>query len=177
MADRLKAIAWKAPGTAIKKGFSRAALMEEYFRRAALWLDAYGEPQMWPFFDLAEIVDPSVRVDPVLIEDIELFIDDACGSSYAMDSGAAAVQWAALTSAPGVQLPPLPDPFEPLLRLYERGGASFQFANGFIDFGMIMVPRGRWRGHLALDPVVELDDRALDVLDAAGWARFENPTG
>ncbi|MFI9363951.1 hypothetical protein ACIG5E_23285 [Kitasatospora sp. NPDC053057] len=117
-------------------------------------------------------MDPTVRAAPAVITDIEDFIDDASGSSYAMDSGAAAVQWAALTSAPGVQLRPLPDPFEPLLRLYERGGSGFSFANGFIDFGMIMVPRGNFRKHLSLAPVVGLDDRALDAVDAAGWARF-----
>ncbi|MET8626170.1 hypothetical protein ABZW30_20850 [Kitasatospora sp. NPDC004669] len=172
MVDRLKAINWKSPGEAIERGYSRAALMEEYFRRAALWLNAYGEPQMWPFFDLAEIVDPSVRADPAVIADIQGFIDEASCSSYAMDSGAAAVQWAALTSAPGVQLRPLPDPFEPLLRLYERGGSSFRFTNGFIDFGMIMVPRSNWRKHLSLTPVIELDGQVLDAVDAEGWARF-----
>ncbi|MEU9047090.1 hypothetical protein AB0D63_36400 [Kitasatospora sp. NPDC048343] len=165
MVDRLKAINWKSPGEAYEKAYSRAALMEEYFRRAALWLDAYGEPRRWPFFDLAEIVNPAIRADPAVIADIEDFIDDACGSSYAMDGGAAAVQWVALTSAPGVQLPPLPDPFEPLLRLFERGGAGFSIANGFIDFILIMVPRGNWRMHLSPTPVVELTDEALDSLD------------
>ncbi|MET9179343.1 hypothetical protein ABZX88_14125 [Kitasatospora aureofaciens] len=172
MIDRLRAIDWKSPGEAYEKAFSRAALMEEYFRRAALWLDAYGEPERWPFFDLAAIVDPTVRADPAVITDIEDFIDDASGSSYAMDSGAAAVQWAALTSMPGVQLRPLPDPFEPLLRLFERGGSGFSFANGFVDFGLIMVPRASWRKHLSPTPVVELNDQALDAIDAQGWARL-----
>lgn len=156
----------------MEKSYSRAALMEEYFRRAALWLDAYGDTKYWPFLDLAAIVDPAVRADPAVIADIENFIDDASGSSYAMDSGAAAVQWAALTSTPGVQLRPLPDPFEPLLRLYERGGAGFRLTNGFIDFGMIMVPRGNWRMHLSPTPVVELNDEALDSLDERKWAEF-----
>ncbi len=172
MVDRLKAVNWKSPGEAFEKGYSRAALMQEYFRRAALWINAYGEPRRWPFVDLAEIVNPDIRADPAVIADIEDFIDDACGSSYAMDGGSAAVQWAALTSTPGVQLPPLPDPYEPLLRLYERGGVGFSFANGFIDFGMIMVPRGNWRMHLSPTPAVELSDEALDSLDARKWAEI-----
>ncbi|MER6303777.1 hypothetical protein ABT247_30055 [Kitasatospora sp. NPDC001539] len=170
MVDRLKAVCWKSPGEAFEKGYSRAALMKEYFRRAALWVDICGEPQQWPFFDLAEIVNPDIRADPAVIADVEDFIDEACGSSYAMDSGSAAVHWAALTSAPEVQLPPFPDPFEPLLRLYERGGAGFAFANGFVDFGMIMVPRGNWRMHLSLTPVIELNDETLDALDERKWA-------
>ncbi|MFG3225397.1 hypothetical protein ACGF07_11555 [Kitasatospora sp. NPDC048194] len=170
MVDRLKAVSWKSPGEAFEKGLSRAALMEEYFRRAALWINSYGEPRRWPFFDLAEIVNPAIRVDPAVIADVEEFIDEACGSSYAMDSGAAAVQWAAVTSTPEVQLPPLSDPFEPLLRLYERGRAGFAFANGFVDFGMIMVPRSNWRMHLSLTPVIELNDETLDALDERKWA-------
>ncbi|MER6303778.1 hypothetical protein ABT247_30060 [Kitasatospora sp. NPDC001539] len=156
----------------MEKSYSRAALMEEYFRRAALWLDVYGDTQYWPFLDLAAIVAPAIRADPAVIADIEGFIDEASGSSYAMDSGAAAVQWAALTSAPGVELPPLPDPFEPLLRLYERGGSGFRLTNGFVDFGMIMVPRGSWRMHLSPTPIIELDDEALDALDERKWAEF-----
>ncbi|MFG2842796.1 hypothetical protein ACGF12_06420 [Kitasatospora sp. NPDC048296] len=172
MVDRLKAISWRSPVEALEKSYSRAALMEEYFRRAALWLDVYGDPQRWPFFDLAEIVNPAVHADPAVIADIEDFIDEASGSSYAMDSGAAAVQWAALTSTPGVRLHPLPDPFEPLLRLYERGGSNFRLTNGFIDFGVIMVPRGNWRTHLSPTPIVELNDEALDSLDERKWAEF-----
>ncbi|MFJ9842337.1 hypothetical protein ACIRYZ_17995 [Kitasatospora sp. NPDC101155] len=172
MVDRLKAINWKPSGDTFEKGFSRAALMQEYFRRAALWLNAYGDTEWWPFIDLAKIVNPDVRADHAVIADIEGFIDDACGWSYAVDSGAAAVQWAALTSTPGVELRPLPDPFEPELRLYERGGSGFFSANGFLDFGPIMVPRGNWRMHLSPTPVVELDTQALDAVDAEAWARF-----
>ncbi|MFG3225394.1 hypothetical protein ACGF07_11540 [Kitasatospora sp. NPDC048194] len=172
MVDRLKAVNWKSPGEAFEKGFSRAALMKEYFRRAALWVDTCGEPQQWPFFDLAEIVNPAIRVDPAVIADVEDFIDEACGSSYAMDSGAAAVQWAAVTSTPGTRLPSLPDPFEPLLRLYERGGAGFAFANGFIDFGVVMVRRGKWRMHVSSTPVIELNDETLDFLDERKWAEL-----
>lgn len=139
--NRLRAIRWRAHDEALEKAYSRAALMKEYFRRSALWLNSYGDTRRWPFFDLAAIVEPTVRADPAVITDIEAFIDDAADSSYAMDSGVAAVQWAALIDAPGLQLRPLPDPFEPLLRCYERGGSGFAFVNGYIDFGVIMVQR------------------------------------
>ncbi|MEU9047088.1 MULTISPECIES: hypothetical protein [unclassified Kitasatospora] len=178
MAERLKGIQWAAYREAHEKSFSRAALMEEYLRRAALWLNAFGDTDEWPFFDLAAIVAPAVRADPALVADVENFVDDASNSGYAVESSMAAIQWAALRDTPGLSLPLLPDPFEPLLRLFERGGVAFSFANGFIDFGMIMVPRGNWRKHLSPTPVVELDDRALDAVDAEGWARLRprNPT-
>ncbi|MFF2143326.1 hypothetical protein [Kitasatospora sp. NPDC058190] len=173
MVDRLKAIEWMAYQEGQEKAFSRAALMKEYLRRAALWLDSYGDTDEWPFFDLAAIVAPAVRADPAMVSDVEDFVEDAsAGSWHAIECSAAAVQWAALRDASGPVLPPLPDPFEPLLRLYERGGAGFSYANGFLDFGMLMVKRGNWRSHLSPDPVVDLDDKALDALDERSWAEF-----
>ncbi|MFI9319853.1 hypothetical protein ACIGXI_08730 [Kitasatospora aureofaciens] len=172
MVDRLKAIEWSAYQEGQDKAFSRAALMKEYLRRAALWLDTYGDTDEWPFFDLAAIVAPAVRADPAVVSDIENFIEEASGSWHAIECSAAAVQWAALRDSSGSVLPPLPDPFEPLIRLYERGGSGFSFANGFLDFGMLMVKRGNWRSHLSPDPIVELDDNTLNALDEQSWAEF-----
>ncbi|MCX4745566.1 hypothetical protein OG455_08520 [Kitasatospora sp. NBC_01287] len=166
MIDRIKAVDWRAHNEALARSGSRAALMREYFRRAALWLEVHGEPKWWPFFDLAAVVDPSFRADPALTAEIEEYVDDTAGSAYATDISVAAVHWAALLDTAGHQLPDLPDPFEPLIRVYERGGV-FRLENGFIDFGYAMVRRGPWREHLAPTPVVQLDDRVLDELDEA----------
>ncbi|MFI8459441.1 hypothetical protein [Kitasatospora sp. NPDC085464] len=124
----------------------------------------------WPFFDLAAIVAPGIRADQALVAAIEDFVEDASNSWHAVEASTAAVQWASLHDAPGLSLSPLPDPFEPLLRLFERGGAAFSFADGFIDFGILMVRRGNWRSHLSPSPVVELDDDTLDALDERRWA-------
>ncbi|MFJ8623023.1 hypothetical protein ACIRD3_09255 [Kitasatospora sp. NPDC093550] len=172
MVDRLKAIEWSAYQEGQDKAFSRAALMREYLRRAALWLDAYGDTDEWPFFDLAAVVAPAVRADPAVVSDTEDFVEEASASWHAVECSAAAVQWAALRDTSGLLLPPLPEPFEPLIRLYERGGAGFSYANGFLDFGMLMVKRGTWRSHLSSDPVIELDEDTLDALDERSWAEF-----
>jgi hypothetical protein len=50
--------------------------------------------------------------------------------------------------------------------VYERGGI-FAMENGFIDFGGNMVPRRTWRENLSTIPIVSLDDRILNELDAA----------
>ncbi|MGW3042920.1 hypothetical protein ACWC9T_23390 [Kitasatospora sp. NPDC001159] len=75
--------------------------MEEYFRRAALWFDAYGDTDEWLFFDLAAIAAPAVRADPALVADVEDFADDASNSRYAVECAVAAVQWATLRDTPG----------------------------------------------------------------------------
>ncbi|MFE7528755.1 hypothetical protein ACFU7Y_24000 [Kitasatospora sp. NPDC057542] len=115
----------------------------------------------------------TVRIDPAVVADVEDCVEDASGGSWhAIECSAAAVRWAALRGASGPVLPPLPDPFEPLIRLYERGGAGFSYANGFLDFGMLMVERGNPRTHLSPEPFVELDDAALDALDERSWTEF-----
>ncbi|MFI8459440.1 hypothetical protein [Kitasatospora sp. NPDC085464] len=171
MVERLKRIHWTAHKEALEKSFSRAALMKEYMRRTALWLDVYGDTKYWPIFDLAAVVAPDVRADPAVVAEVEEFVDAASSRWYAVETSVAAVHWAALSDAPGLNLPPLPDPFEPLIRVYERGGL-FSFANGFVDFDTSMVPCRDWRSHLSTTPVVELDDASLDAFDERSWAEF-----
>ncbi|MFI6151164.1 hypothetical protein ACIBCA_00500 [Kitasatospora sp. NPDC051170] len=171
MVNRLKDIRWDAHKEAREKSFSRAALMKEYMRRCALWLDAYGDTRYWPFFDLAAIVAPGVRAAPAVVAELEEFIEGSTTMWLAAEPSVAMVEWAAVRDASGPDLRPLPDPFEPLVRLYERGG-PFSFANGFADFGAVMVPLRDWRAYLSPTPVVELEDDALDALDERGWAEF-----
>ncbi|MFH8382016.1 hypothetical protein ACH4E7_13860 [Kitasatospora sp. NPDC018058] len=176
MVDRLKALNWTSHGEALEKSYSRAALMKEYLRRTALWLDVYGDTRYWPVFDLAAIVAPEVRAAPAVVADVKEFVDAASHRWYAAETSVAAVQWAALSDVPGLNLPPLPDPFEPLIRVYERGGL-FSYANGFVDFDTTMVPCRDWRAHLSPTPVVELDDAALDALDDRSWAELRTLAG
>ncbi|MFG3225396.1 hypothetical protein ACGF07_11550 [Kitasatospora sp. NPDC048194] len=174
--DRLKAIRWTDHEQALAKSFSRAALIREHMRRTALWLNVYGDTEYWPIFDLAAVVAPEVRADPAVIANVEEFVDAASNRWYAVETSVAAVHWTAVADTPGLKLPPLPDPFEPLVRAYERGGL-FSFANGFIDFETVMVPCGEWRAHLSPTPVVGLGDQDLDAVDAAGWERFNHSAG
>ncbi|WP_316527051.1 hypothetical protein [Kitasatospora brasiliensis] len=57
------------------------------------------------------------------------------------------------------------------------GGAGFSYANGFLDFGMLMVRRGNRRTHLSPEPVTGLGTAVLDALDERGWAAFHALAG
>ena len=61
MAERLEAISWERFGD---RSWSKAALMKEYFRRAARWAAAYECDTRIPFFDIAACVDPGVDPPP-----------------------------------------------------------------------------------------------------------------
>jgi hypothetical protein len=145
---------------------SRVALMREYLRRSAWWAQAVNATDEWPFFDIAARIDPAVRASSYLADRLDDFIESAVHAPVVASTCRAALHWSALVTTPGTQVPNLPDPFEPLLAMYERGGSFTATANGFIDVGSASIMCRSWRDHLATEQLASLDDRSLDQLDS-----------
>ncbi|GAA1364716.1 hypothetical protein [Catellatospora chokoriensis] len=164
LADRLARVEWLDDD---ERAPSRARLMSEYLRRAALWAQRLDAAGRWPFFDIAQLVDPGTRADPELVR--EVYAQVAARGANHLDRRLCeyALHFAALAE-PGSALP---DPFAPLIELYERGG-QFQQEAGLIYFGPMGVKLGSMADHLAAEPVAT-DPAALDALDAAWQARRE----
>ena len=76
------------------------------------------------------------------------------------------MRFAALREVPGVELPDLPDPFEPLLLLWERGGEVVLDELGGAYFGTAYVGARTWAERVSEEPVVSLDPAVLDGIDA-----------
>lgn len=114
---------------------SRIALMREYPRRSALWAQALDRMEQWPFFDIAAAVDPEAQVDEELLGSV-------------LDS-----------------LEGLPDPFEPLLAVHERGG-SFGRKAGSIRIGPgDGIPDRAPEAYARCAPADDPGRAALDALD------------
>ncbi|MCX4745567.1 hypothetical protein OG455_08525 [Kitasatospora sp. NBC_01287] len=161
--DRVRAVVWNDWDGAFEHTRSRAALMREYLRRAALWARWCGAEEAWPFLDLAERVDPGTRAAEDVVDELEEYLAEQVGRHSIRETCRGAVQWAALRAGSHVELPDLPDPYEPLLLMYERGG-GFHIEE-FIDLNGVMVRLKRLEDHLSPEPVVALDRAALDALD------------
>src|SRR3954465_2089920 len=102
MADRLRAIDYERHGD---KAWSKAALLKEYFRRAARWADAYGCDTRTPFFDIALCVNPTIRADQETVDNVLRAVDS--GTRNGITRVAPFIlNWAALRAAPGVTVPP-----------------------------------------------------------------------
>jgi len=159
---------------------SRRTLMREYLRRAAWWareLHAEGE---WPFFDIAVRFAPDVRAPEDLTAPLETLIHERIGWPRVASTCRAALRWAALLDA-GVPVPEgLPDPFEPLILMFERGG-GFMTENGFIELdgsSLPLITAGEGTGlrrktaqdFLLTKPFSALDQSSLDALDEDGGA-------
>jgi hypothetical protein len=76
---------------------------------------------------------------------------------------AAIVHWAALGDLPRQRFPELDDPYEPMLALFDRGGA-YSLSHGFIELGYGAFPVLSVTERAALEPR-PIDPETLDRLD------------
>jgi hypothetical protein len=139
--------------------------MKEYLRRAAWWTKATKRSDWYPFFDIAAAVDPAVRAAQVVVGRVSANLSTIQLHPLVRQACINALHFAALLDA-RVPLPAAPDlPYEPLLKMFERGEGFWHEGSGFLDVDTIGVPIGKIEDNLRERPYVELDDAALDALD------------
>jgi hypothetical protein len=165
--DRLRAITWDDDfSVSLAHARSRAVLMREYLRRAALWAQAYDATADWPFFDLARYVAPDFVLDPAISAEMEEYINRDVGTPSIQTVCRGAVRWAAVRADATAGLPDLPDMYEPLLLMFERGGG---YAIGqFIDLQGVAIPQGNLEQNLSATPFLSLANSTLDALEGRG---------
>jgi hypothetical protein len=143
--------------------------MREYLRRAALWAKLLQATEHWPFFNVAGFVDPEVRAEPGVVKQLETALQPFSLWPAIKMTCIWYLHWQAFRRdrAEDVAGANLPDPFEPLIRFYERGGRFFT-EHGFINIDVVGIPaqvRG-WQAYDSPAPFVALEDSVLDHLDA-----------
>jgi hypothetical protein len=138
--------------------------MREHLHRGERWARRLGVGGSGPFLTLPDLIDPGVRADPAVVRAV---LDTVPGLDMSPTSRAcaAALHFAALQDAEA-PLPPLPDPYEPLVLLFERGGGFGIDCSGvFIELGSVALPRRRREGKLRNASLAPMDHAALDDLD------------
>ncbi|MDT0326812.1 RDD family protein [Nocardiopsis lambiniae] len=163
LAVRIHAIDWNGN---LDHTRSRVLLMREYLRRMALWtrtLDARG----WPFYDLAEFAAPGIRATDEVLKGVKDDPDIVRQFPTVGKTCVWALHLAAARDA-GASLPDLPDPFEPLIRMYERGGGFSLSTTGTIDIDGAGIHRGTLLHHLGDTPKAPETDTELNALDDIG---------
>lgn len=163
---RLRAVAWDDLESAFAHGRSRALLMREHMRRAALWARVCGAEERWPFFDVTEYLAPAFEPAPEVAAELEEYVR-RIGTPSLRRVCRGAVRWAAARSEGRVEpseLPELPDPYEPILLMFERGGGYS--IEEFIDLYGVMIPYGTLDSNARAAPFLSPAHSTLDVLDA-----------
>ncbi|GAA1603941.1 hypothetical protein [Catellatospora bangladeshensis] len=158
---RLETIDWDGDYT---RSGSRIQLMQEYLRRAALWAQALDCPNRWPFFDIAAYVDPSAHVDEGYFSQLRSRLGGAGAIHPTLNLIRYMLNFTVLEFRP----PGLPDPFEPLLRVLERGG-NVNRTHG-IELGLVAM-HPRWETYAGRAEPFRIDEPHLDMLDADWEAR------
>ncbi len=159
--ERIKAINWKLNDS---RTASHIALFREYLRRASLWAKTLGCTDEWPFFDVAAQLNPSLRADEAKVEVLKRHLKQFCLSRPIKRTCKWFVHWAIVKNKPEVTKFGLPDPYDPLIVMYERGG-DFYMEHGFFHFCVGCFPIGNWSQYNSLSPNIVLDEQVLDQLD------------
>ncbi|MFC3522387.1 hypothetical protein ACFPZ0_26260 [Streptomonospora nanhaiensis] len=176
LAERLAQLTWD---TRPERERAQTLLMREYLRRAALWAREVGrlrpeiaEPELvlWPFADLPQALAPDVRAPA---EDIALaeqgFADQGLHDTM-KETCRRALHFRAVQAA-GIALPRLPDPYAPLILMFERGDFFTPRPGGYVEVGSVNLKVGRMGKYLREEPFAPMDPAALDALDSGQGPR------
>ncbi|MFE6304221.1 hypothetical protein [Nocardiopsis sp. NPDC057823] len=134
--------------------------MREYLRRSALWSLELNTGK-WPFFDAASYVAPDVKVDLSAISSITR---DPDNDRLTKETCAWALHMAAVEES-GTPLPDLPNMFEPLIIMYERGGEFSLSTTKTIDVDLVGVPLGNILLYAKSKARISMEKSLLDELD------------
>ncbi|MFI5530823.1 hypothetical protein ACIA8O_20020 [Kitasatospora sp. NPDC051853] len=167
--DRLAAIRWNDDEAATRHEGSRAELFAEYLRRMGSWGLAHGAERPWPGLDPVECLDPSVRVAEGHAARLERIVEENALGPMTARFCRNAVRWAELGRWRALGAPD-EDPFEPLLRCFERGGQFFtenRVALLGIGGGVPFRSVAEWAEQGASESLESLEPGYLDALDRA----------
>jgi hypothetical protein len=169
--DRLKRL--PAPFRGYGRTWSSVALAKEYFRRLAEWGERSGQLQGMMTkdalsLDLAGLLLPELILDPQLVANIEQMKLRGRFARVATHY----VRWEAAAGHKAIMATGMWEPYEPLIRLAERGG-ELSTHHGDIELGNGASISQRLLSDYAQDPLLaDLRDGALDAIDRRGEATF-----
>ncbi|MFJ3882869.1 hypothetical protein ACIPW5_36135 [Streptomyces sp. NPDC090077] len=169
MLERLRAVDWDMRwDLAYERCGSRQVLMWEYLRRAAVWAKACGAEAAWPFYDVTPYVDAEFELPSAQAAELEELQRTVFWEEL-RKTCAGAVRLAGLRERDPDAVAGLPDPYEPLVLFFERGGSFSRDCSGvFIDLVGVMCRPGKPAGYLGSRPVDVLDGAVLDALEGEG---------
>lgn len=163
IADQLRSIA-ASRRVDVEKTPSCVALLKAFLGREVLWAERLSLTDELPFVDLAGGVDSSIRCPEEEMEFTRAFSQSLAESRSCRHM----LHWDRLLSyAPQtLRAFSLPDPYEPLIRFFMRGGCFSREHRIFIEVNRtVTLNYGSLRGESVSEPIIALDDHLLDRLD------------
>ena len=162
--QRILAVEWELHDEAVA---SHMKLLKEHFRRMVLWAKQLNCVKVWPYFSVAIRLDPTSKVDEEDVRMLRKHLKDrGVYSPLMIGQLQHSLQWDIIPDNLRTTFSALPDPYEPLLVMYERGGI-FSLEDGFLIrvSERLGFSKGQWSDFDKSTPYVELDKASLDSLD------------
>ena len=98
-------------------------IAKEFLRRSALWAGRLECVSDWPFFDIARAIGPDIEIDRAVDEKLRAHLRGPGKVGPLMSRLLLwSLRWAEVKDTGRFQFEALPDPYEPILSLYEQGG-------------------------------------------------------
>ncbi|MEV4877209.1 hypothetical protein [Streptomyces cyaneofuscatus] len=171
--SRLRSVKWDGDwDDAYAHVLSRQLLMREYLRRSALWAKVYSAEKVWPFFDITNYAAPKLQLPQDLSQELDEFLRSRLIGAV-KTTCAGAVRLAELKAHDSAaETAGLPDLYEPLLVMYERGGDFMRDNSGALDLTGVSFRAGTMQDYLGDTPIVTVDASVLDALDTEGRVMF-----
>lgn len=157
--QRLLAIDWQPNDSDIA---SHITLMQEYLRRSSLWAEALNCTDQWPFFDVANRIEPSARANSLIVDKLLNHLSQFKLPHRIKKTCEWSLNWAIISNTEQVSKFILDAPYEPLLVMYEHGG-RFTTEHGFVDIAGAGFPIGTWNNYVEMSPLVVLDRKLPEL--------------
>ncbi|MGG6293112.1 hypothetical protein ACQ4M4_01710 [Leptolyngbya sp. AN02str] len=147
--SRICSIEWRKVKNPSKLAFdSQVVLMMEFIRRQALWGRTLSIPETIRVpFDVAEYKEPTIRANPEILNKLRHHLTKFKTLSYTLNEHAQNVcelelHWAALKDSGIAGTTEHPEPYEPLLYMFDNFGA-FGITHDGINVG-VSISRTYW---------------------------------
>jgi hypothetical protein len=147
--SRIYSIKWRKVPNPSKLAFdAQVLLMLEFIRRQALWGRTLNIPETTRVpFDVAEYKEPTIRANPEILDKLHHHLSNFYTLSYSFNRHAQNIcdlvlHWAALKDSGVSDMTEHPDPYEPLLHMFDNFG-TFGITHEGINVGLTFA-RTNW---------------------------------
>ncbi len=160
--ERIMSIDWKYDYSRQESNFN---LFWESLRRMTKWTEFLNCREQWFFGDLASCIDPNLQIDKNKIGKLDRELKESYTYPFRKIIFINFVRWETLEEKSSlIKQSNLPDPYEPVIMMFERGG---NFRPDKVNFEVSGIATGRpsWKFCYNL-PEIKITPEELEKMDA-----------
>jgi hypothetical protein len=147
--NRLLAVKWKIDGDRVAE---HIPLARETLRRLALWAGYLNCVIKWPNVDVALHLYPSMRASQSVIDSLRTHLQNVDIYPDVPRLLEYSLHWSIIKQMDLAQKAKLPDPYEPVILLYEHMGSFHHNFEDLIISLSKVLGANRWVGYNSLPP-------------------------